>query len=202
MHRVGAVGILVLVCAVLGGGCGLRASEPTTRQVTAVSAPVTTTTSPLPARDVTGSTVAVAGAASSTSTAAPTTTTTATTTAPTTAPPAPTTAAGAAPAAFCTAARTYGADDLLGLGGRVIADPAGVLAAYDSLVANAPAAVAPQVTAMGPLTRAAVQIVRSGQITTTAALQKWLAADAPRDELEQWVAGQQVLVPALARLCP
>lgn len=199
MHRVGAVGILVLVGAVLGGGCGLRASEPATRQVTAISAPVTTTTSPLPTRDVTGSTVAVGGASSSTSSAPPTT---ATTSAPTTAPPAPTTVAGAAPAAFCTAARTYGADDLLGLGGRVIADPAGVLAAYDSLAANAPAAVAPQVTAMGPLTRDAVQIVRSGQITTTAALQKWLAADAPRDELEQWVAGQQVLVPALARLCP
>jgi hypothetical protein len=136
---------------------------------------------------------------SSTTTAAPTTSTTAVPTSTTAAPT--TTGATDGLAAFCGAAERYGADDLLGLGERVVADPADFLAAYETMVAEAPDDLAPLVEAMGPLSRQVVTLVKMKEITTPEGLQGWLAGTAPRAQLEQWVQAQQQLVPEVEQRC-
>jgi hypothetical protein len=209
------VALLLVVCAT-AVACGSRVDDTTT-----VAAPgaapstvalVTSTTTAL--RDVTQ---AVPSAPSSSATAtslAPVATSTTSTSAPapaaetpTTGPP-PTTAPPPGPttppfdkASFCAASKVYAIDDLLGLGGRVVGDPAGLLRAYETMTTSAPPELKQPVQELGPITREAAGLVQRGEITTAEKLQAWLADTAPRAELEQWVLAQQTIAPAVRALC-
>jgi len=102
--------------------------------------------------------------------------------------------------AMCEAAATYALDDLLKLGDNIVASPDGFLAAYETLAVNVPGRLQGLVDQMGPLTRKAVAAVKSGELTTPAAVQAWLVAT-PAVELEVWVGAQQVLAPELVAAC-
>lgn len=198
MRRVGtAVFGLGLVLA--STGCGSRVDTETR---TADRAPVGAPT----VAPATSSTIAP----TTSTTTTPATTTTLTGVTFTTPPPTKAPASTAAPtttpvdgtAAYCAAAKVYSVDDLLGLGKRIVDDPAAFLAAYDAMVEHAPAGQADEVKALGPLTRTAVGLVQKGEITTSEKLQSWLANTAPRADLEEWVKSQQTLAPKIKTTCP
>lgn len=196
-RRIVLIGPVVLIVLAGLAGCGARVDTPSSTAGPSVRAPVVSGT--LPAAG--SSTVPEPPTTAPPTTAAPTTAASATTVAPTTAPAStPSTAAGGL-AAFCDAAERYGADDLLGLGERVVADPGAFLGAYETMLAEAPGDLRPLVTDMGPLSRQVVTLVRMKEITTAPALQAWLANTAPRDQLETWVKAQQQLVPAIQQRC-
>jgi len=113
----------------------------------------------------------------------------------------PTTVSVDRTAALCASAKIFSLDDLLGLGERAVANPKSMLQAYESMALTAPPNLTPHMQALGPVTRAAIAQIQSGKITTAAGLQKWLADEAPRADLEQWIAAQAVIVPALKELC-
>ncbi len=205
--------ILVLAGAAVTA-CGSRVDEAGTR-----AAPVVPTTAALatsttaPRRDVTKS-VPVASSAASAALPVPSSAV-ATTRTPTTNTPAtsaPVASSGPAvggsattvsfdKAGFCAASKVYAIDDLLGLGTRVVGDPAGLLRAYETMVDSAPSDLAAPVQKLGPITREAVGLVQRGEITTPERLQAWLADTAPRAELEQWVLAQQTIAPVVKDRC-
>ncbi len=129
-------------------------------------------------------------------TAARTTATTAT--AATTASGTPTTVDSKAQ--MCTAVKEYSLADMLSLGKHIVADPPGFLAAYETLLKTSPPELKADIETMGPLTRTAVAAVQSGSVTTTDAMQTWLT-NAPRQDLETWVAAQQKVAPILTKTC-
>jgi hypothetical protein len=164
-----------------------------------------------------GSTATAAGPTStlaSTSTAAPTTAARAL---PTTAAVAPTTTASAPGATvtasvsdkkakLCAGFTFYSPDDVLVMGQHIVADPDKFQQSYDDMAANddaattGDAALAAQITKMGPLTKTAVGVVKSGQLKTAEDVKTWLQ-HAPEADLETWVSGQLVMAPALKTLC-
>jgi len=190
--------MVALVAAAVA--CGSRVEDTTAAGLPAGVAPTTfvlPTSSTLPLRDVTKS----IPSAPTTSAASPPSSTASTTAAPTTAVASTATTTGFDKASFCAASKVYAIDNVIGLGTRVVGDPAGLLAAYETMVASAPPDLADPVKALGPITHEAVAVVQNGQIKTAEKLQTWLADTAPRADLEQWVVAQQTIAPAVKTIC-
>jgi hypothetical protein len=103
---------------------------------------------------------------------------------------------------FCKAAAVYSVDDLTTLAENGVRDPRATIAAYATMVANAPPEIADDVTALGPITGKVQAEIERGAITTPQQMQQYLAGGAPSDEVQQWIVAQQAIVAELPTLCP
>lgn len=199
--------LLLVPVVALAASCGLRSgveSGAGSRSATTTAAGLTPPTS-APAKTAstfppsTKAAGANAGVTTSKPALPPTTKPAAATTkVPTPAPT--TTKAVDKKAALCAAAKIYAVDDLPGLGQRILADPDGILKAYEDMVANATPELAESIKALGPFTNVVLGAVKSGDIKTSEQLTNYLA-NAPTKDLEGWVLAQQTVAPALQALC-
>ena len=182
------VGLLLAIWVISRNGSD-AASDPRT------AAPVTTAAAAAPATAAAApTTVAVAAAPTTAVAAAPTTVAAA----------APTTVATAAPSteAFCKGVTDYSLTSLVILGQRAVADPQGVYVAFEAMVRNAPAAIAPAVEQLRPLTTQVRDEIVAGHITTPEALRTWLADKAHWPAEAEWLKASQQILPVVAASCP
>jgi hypothetical protein len=103
-------------------------------------------------------------------------------------------------AAFCAAVKIYTLDNLNTLAENGVADSRRMANAYAAMLTNAPSQIEDDVRALGPITMKVLAEIDKGTITTPQQMQQYLAA-APADEVTQWIAAQQVIVPQLPTLC-
>ena len=90
---------------------------------------------------------------------------------------------------------------MLALSQPALTDVDGYLAAYDAMVANAPADLAEPVRTLGPLTHQLAELSRNGTITTPEALRDWLTHTVPPAQLAEFLNAEQAIVPAIQKLC-
>lgn len=203
--------VLVLPVLAVAASCGLRSGVETgagSRSASTTAAGLTPPTSapalssPKATPTLPPSTKAAGANAGVTTSKPPAPTTTRVAPATTKAPPPPPTTAKVVDkkAVLCAAAKIYAVDDLPGLGQRILADPDGLLKAYDDMVANATPELADGITKLGPFTRVVLAAVKAGEIKTPVELTNWLA-NAPSQDLEDWVLASQTVGPGLQTLC-
>lgn len=171
------LGLLVAIWVIGRAGAGEPAA-PTVRSVATTVAAAIATTAPVVSKP-----------------AAPTTAVPATTA---------TTLAVAAPSieAFCQASADYSLTSLVILGERAVADPKAAFVAYEAMVANAPAELAPAVEQLRPLSALVLDEIVAGRIKTPAALRDWLADRAHWPAEATWLQAQKKILPTVKAQCP
>lgn len=202
--------LLVLPVLALAASCGLRSGVETgagSRSASTTAAGLTPPTSapalanPKANPTFPPSSKAAGSTAGVTTSKPPAPTTTRVAPATTKAPPPPTTTTTVdKKAVLCAAAKIYAVEDLPGLGQRILANPDGLLKAYDDMVANATPELAAGITKLGPFTRVVLAAVKASEIKTPVELTNWLA-NAPSQDLEDWVLASQTVGPGLQALC-